>query len=195
MQNLAEPFGSSIKIPAKEGGGVYGIVNLSNGRIYIGSTGSLCKRKRTHRFDLIRGECRSKAMLQDFKKGHRFDFFTIETAADKEDRLDREQFWITFYRASNSSTGYNTCPNSRTSIGVKRNDETLKKLSESHIGKPQPWLRKRVHQLDLDGIFIREFPSITEASRFCGFKRPNGNIVSAASGNQKTAYGYKWRYA
>ena len=51
---------------------------------------------------------------------------------------------------------------------------------------------KPVDQLDLNGNYIRTFPSVNEAER-------NGytsqNVSAAAKGKLKTAYGFKWRFA
>lgn len=52
---------------------------------------------------------------------------------------------------------------------------------------------KRIVQKTLEGVFIREFPSIAEAAKF--FKKDVPHISSVCRGKLKTAYGYKWEYA
>lgn len=52
---------------------------------------------------------------------------------------------------------------------------------------------KKVRQLDLDDNFIREWPSVRQVERECGYNQ--AAISRAAIGKQKTAYGYKWKYA
>ena len=52
---------------------------------------------------------------------------------------------------------------------------------------------KPVLQFDLNNSFIKEYPSVMQAERELGFN--NGNIVNCCKGKQKTAYGYKWKYA
>ena len=61
-----------------------------------------------------------------------------------------------------------------------RNERQAKKLS------------KVVSQFTLDGILVKEYASAMKAERETGFN--NGNIVNCCNGNQKTAYGYKWKY-
>lgn len=56
---------------------------------------------------------------------------------------------------------------------------------------PRP--RKVVHMSSIDGCLIRTFPSTVEAARYLG--KYQGGICNACNGRQKTAYGYKWKYA
>ena len=50
-------------------------------------------------------------------------------------------------------------------------------------------IKKPILQYDLDGNFIREWPSATDVGiEVCG------NICNCLKGRQKTAYGYKWKY-
>lgn len=50
-----------------------------------------------------------------------------------------------------------------------------------------------VDQLDMDGNFIRFWPTAREACRVLGLKPQN--ITNCLKGRCKTAYNYKWRYA
>ena len=55
------------------------------------------------------------------------------------------------------------------------------------------WTSKPVLQYDLDGNFIREFGSQSVAQYIV--EKPNGDGIGACCrGNQKTAYGFKWKY-
>ena len=51
---------------------------------------------------------------------------------------------------------------------------------------------KPVLQFTLDGILIKEYPSIRQAERETGFDQ--GNICSCCNGKLKTAYNYIWKY-
>ena len=53
-------------------------------------------------------------------------------------------------------------------------------------------LSKPVIQYALDGSYINEFPSATEAERLLGVK--GKHISCCCNGKRKTAYGYKWSY-
>lgn len=52
---------------------------------------------------------------------------------------------------------------------------------------------KAVDQLDLNGNYIRTFPSMAEAKRQMGYEQ--SAICYAIKGKFSQAYGYKWRYA
>ena len=51
---------------------------------------------------------------------------------------------------------------------------------------------KRVRQYTRDGMFIKEFPSVAQVERELGFK--NRHVATACRGEEKTAYGYVWKY-
>ena len=77
--------------------------------------------------------------------------------------------------------------------------ETRKKMSESHKGKPSPnkgkankKLSKKVLQLTLDGVFIREWESIKE----CGWNGySQSQVCLCCQGKRKSHKGFKWCYA
>ena len=51
---------------------------------------------------------------------------------------------------------------------------------------------KKVYQYDLNGNFIKEYPSQHQASRDNNYSQ--GNISSCLRGKVKQAYGYVWKY-
>ena len=53
-------------------------------------------------------------------------------------------------------------------------------------------ISKIVVQYTLDGVFVEEYPSVSEAKRQLGYSQ--GNISECCLGKRKTAYGYKWKY-
>lgn len=57
-----------------------------------------------------------------------------------------------------------------------------------------PNKRKAVIGTDKDGI-EHVFDSIANASQYVGVSRNDGHITACCKGNQRTAYGYTWRYA
>ncbi len=190
--NLAFPI-ASVKADKS---GIYGLLNKSNGKIYIGSAIKMANRWRQHRHDLQRGKHRNSYLQNAFNQAaEAFEFFIIEKIEKLSDLISREQFWINFYKAFVPDFGYNIAITAGSSLGLKRSDDFKLRKSAHHSGKPQPWLRKKIIQMDLSGKTVRIFDSLFDASRAFGFSLPNGNISSAATGAQKTAYGFKWRYA
>jgi hypothetical protein len=98
-------------------------------------------------------------------------------------------------------------------IGTKRpkNKEWREKVSKANKGRKILWKDKiskslkkfapnRQHnphaktilQYDLKNNFIQEFPSAMEAGR--ALNKSGNSIADCASGRQKTAYGFTWKY-
>ena len=78
------------------------------------------------------------------------------------------------------------------------------KFSEEHKAKikatrdflktrKNTWKSKSVLQYDLEGNFIREFASQKEAQYIMGKPKSDG-VGAVCRGEQKTAYGYKWKF-
>ena len=74
-------------------------------------------------------------------------------------------------------------------LGKHHSEESKKKTSESLKNNPKK--SKQVLQYDLDGNFIKEYPSSKEAERN-GFKHSSINLC--CKGKRNTAGGYKWQY-
>tara|TARA_R110000803_G_scaffold200922_1_gene265556 strand:- start:46 stop:645 length:600 start_codon:yes stop_codon:yes gene_type:complete len=55
------------------------------------------------------------------------------------------------------------------------------------------WLSRPVLQYDLDGNLVGEFGSQLEAQYIMGKENSDG-VGACCRGNQKTAYGFKWKY-
>ena len=91
--------------------------------------------------------------------------------------------------------------------GKKLTEEQKQNLSEKMKGRPGPMLGKKrpdlkgkpslnikpVVQYNLDGVFIKEWSSATEASKFLNIKH-SVCISRCCQGKNKTAHGYKWKF-
>jgi len=137
--------------------------------------------------------------------------------------LNEWKFWETYWIEQFKSWGFDLKNKNKGGGGAtkqnfssQRNKKIAKAnmgMSKSHKGKPLSeehkaaikktrgflkdrevtWLSQPVLQYDLDGNFIKEFASQTEAQYIMG--KPNSDGIGACCrGNQKTAYGYKWKY-
>lgn len=71
--------------------------------------------------------------------------------------------------------------------------ENIRHAFETGLSKPQVNSKKskRVKQFDLNGKFIREFPSTMEVERCLNINHTN---ISYACKHHSTAGGYKWEY-
>lgn len=79
---------------------------------------------------------------------------------------------------------------SKSLTGIKRSEETKQKVKNA-ITKLQGEVIK---QFSKEGLFIKEWPSISEASRELKIDRANIGHCCAHRPNHNTAGGYIWRY-
>ena len=90
--------------------GIYKYTNKINGKVYIGLSNNIQRRKHEHQSLANRGD--KMYIHQAIKKYgiENFDFEVIEVF-EKEDRVlmgEREQYWIEYYNSYKS--GYNETP-------------------------------------------------------------------------------------
>jgi hypothetical protein len=83
---------------------------------------------------------------------------------------------------------------------IPKSEETKQKMrtSRSEQGKlnmrvPKPNLQTPIFQYDLEGNFIKEWKSITDAYLFLGKNTNSSGITCCLKGRQKTAYGFIWK--
>jgi len=110
--------------------GIYEIVNLENGKRYIGSAQNYLLRWKHHRFLLLKGRHHSRHMQAAWKKygGDRFQF-NILIFCQPNLLLFYEQLVIDAYKPE-----YNTLPIAGSPRGMRHSTETKAKISLSRIG-------------------------------------------------------------
>ena len=114
--------------------GCYEILNTVNGKRYIGSTVDMKRRWTEHR-KLLRGSKHTNPILQhawDKYGEDAFKFLPILTCAPTKKML-------MFYEQQlldKVNPEYNLLATAWTCLGAKRSDESRKRMSEAHIGKP-----------------------------------------------------------
>lgn len=116
--------------------GIYAIVNRNNNKLYIGSAAQLNKRWTCHRHDFHRRR-QNPHLLRAFEKDR--EAFYLEVVeelpgADKQKRLEREQFWINFYQSHLREHGYNMSPKAESCEGIVRTQEFRDKMSARSKG-------------------------------------------------------------
>lgn len=190
--------------------GVYCILNTKNNKFYIGSVtptkGSHRKnfrrRWQKHVGDLLKGKHCNTHLQGAFKADGResFKFIILEIQSNAEEILTREQFWIDSTNCLDPDIGYNKYP---FAICVNKDyivsKDTKKKLKKSLTGKPRPtWMKlkygKPIYQYSLDGEFIQEWYSATEAARVLNIHRTGIKDALKGRATRKTAGGYIWKY-
>ncbi len=155
--------------------GVYQIKNLITNKYYIGSSIlSLKRRGAIHKCKLIKGNHHSNKLQNSFNKYgiNNFDFEIIEKC-NKENCIEREQYYIDLYDSYNN--GYNCLPFAKDNGGRIVTQETRDKIRNTLRGrKRSPMSREAIEkqstakykiilQYDLNMNFIKEFKSQKEA--------------------------------
>lgn len=112
-------------------GTVYFIRNLINGRVYIGATKRLGRRKREHWSLLFRGAHRTKRLQDDWLL-HGPEAFVFEEFMKSNLYQEYEAFWIEFFHGLGLC--YNTFPTS-TPRGWKMPDEVKEKIRQATKGR------------------------------------------------------------
>ncbi len=162
---------------------IYKIVNLVNGKVYIGSASYYNKRRGTH-IGLLRQNKHKNPHLQSAwnkYKEKNFEFSIIEKVSKREDLLKREQYWLDKSKCYNRKYGYNIAKIAGSNLGNKISEEAKKKIGDYWRGKPKPKEQiekykkvqteingKVVLVYDKNGTFIKEYPSLSECSREIG---------------------------
>lgn len=190
-------------------GYVYLITCNLNGKFYVGITNSPSKRWNKHVYDTKHN---SPCVIHRAMRKYGLDNFSvskIKQTSSKEELLELEQFYIKNLKSHVSMGGYNeTFGGEAPMLGRKHTLESRRKMSLSQKGRPSPNKGKKasfatrkklsdmrgksVIQINLDGIVVKVFKSITEASKVVGIA--GSNISGVCNGKKKTAGGYRWQY-
>lgn len=197
--------------------GIYKIKNISNNKIYIGSSNDVYKRKNEHFSSLERSEHCNSHLQRAYniygKNNFRFEILEI---CEEKDLLKIEQKYLDKY-FDNGITCYNEnpiaskppsqqgkIPWNKDKTGIY-SEETLqkmseakknKKLSEEHKNKIKCTTRNKEYNTSKKVLCIEIntiFKSINEAERITGVNRKN--ISKCCKNTRKTAGGYHWEYA
>lgn len=110
--------------------GIYCILNLINGKLYIGQSTNLNKREYDHFRHLNNGNHPNPHLQFAFNKYGRdnFDFILI-TYCSEEELDELEQHYIAKYKTMDRNNGYNR--DSGGSFSRKLSDESIKKMSKT----------------------------------------------------------------
>lgn len=100
---------------------IYGILNLINGKIYIGSAVEVLNRLRTHKARLNLNKHPSKHLQGAYNQysSLAFEFIILEYVTDKKDLVTREECWIELLDATNPQCGYNKRKVATSNLGIK----------------------------------------------------------------------------
>lgn len=114
--------------------GVYAIKNIINGNFYIGSTTTYFQERLSEHYrNLIKNEHTNKYFQNAWNKYGKknFEFLILEILNNKNNVINREQFWLDYYKINYKI--YNICLIANSTLGVKPTQEHLDKISKEWI--------------------------------------------------------------
>lgn len=123
--------------------GIYIIINIVNGKTYIGKTKNLLTRYKSHLHRLRKNKHENSHLQNAFNlyKEPSFSYEIIEFVVEK-DLYKREYFWINFYNSLNRKCGYNIEQINVLKEHKEVADETKYKLSQYKGNKHWAFGRK-----------------------------------------------------
>jgi len=116
--------------------GIYRIINIKNGKFYIGSSINITKRWYDHKRTLRKGIHDNDYLQKSWNKygENNFEFNIIEIIENVTDLLIREQYHLDVMKPFDKDKTYNICGFANNMLGFKHSDETKMKLSKIHKG-------------------------------------------------------------
>jgi len=152
---------------------IYAIVNLKNGKKYIGSATNFSNRRSRHLRMLKDGIHHSQSLQHSWNKNNPEDykFIILEKLSPEEDKLIREQYYMDYYKSYNKKFGYNMSKTAKGAFGIQD---------------------KKVYQFNLDGSLVRSFDNCVLAGNEIGCD--SGCLSSCARGEYRFSHGYIWSY-
>ena len=122
--------------------GIYQIVNLIDGKKYVGSSKNLYKRKSSHFYNLKNNKHRNCHLQNAFNKygEENFSFEVIEFVNTIYELLPKEQYYIDLYQVCDKTKGYNLIVDA---VRHAHSEETKLKMSLARKGDKHPMYGKR----------------------------------------------------
>lgn len=172
-------------------------------RYYIGIT-SRPVEERWNEGRGYKGQKRFYEAIQKFGWDN-FDHDIISHDLSFEDAVELESWLIKQLRCNEPDKGFNISPGggvSRNVVGKSYQRKTDRRMSEASKEKMREARRKNptacihpkaVLQFDLDGNYIKEFNSVSEAGASIGLSNVS-DISRCCKGSLASAYGYAWAF-
>lgn len=156
------------------GCGIYKITNLTDKKVYIGSSINLGNREYKHFWLLDKNKHDNQHLQNSYNKFSRKSFeFTIIEMCDESSLIERENYYITYYKSNIQEHGYNMA----TVNEFRRNsynDEVKLKLSKSNLIKNGNFVSFSLINIDTNFEYI--FDNLVDGANYLienGFA--NGN--------------------
>lgn len=169
--------------------GIYQILNKITNKSYIGSSINCVKRIGYHK-SLLKYNKHNNTYLQNSYNKHNlnnFEFKIIEVC-DENKLLEREQYYVNLL--GNYNITKEVIRNIPSEESKLKHSNTKKEMYKKGLLSKTT---KSILQYDLKGVFIKEWNSITEASKSLNIHVTT--IIRVLDGTYKQGKGYLWRYS
>lgn len=115
--------------------GIYKILNIISGKIYVGSALNILSRWRRHRTH-ANGNYHHSITFQRAWNKYGKEAFNIEILeyCDKDNLAEREQFWLDLLKPYDINIGYNIYDSSTTQVGMKRSKQAKENMRQAQLG-------------------------------------------------------------
>jgi group I intron endonuclease len=122
-----------------QGCGVYRILNLANGKFYIGSSTEVAGRRMDHLYALRANRHHSYRLQADYDLHGEASivFEMVEQVDDTDQLLAVEQWWMDHTRSYDEGVGYNISPTAGNTLGKPCLPATREKIGNAHRGRRQ----------------------------------------------------------
>lgn len=126
---------------------IYAIINLKNGKKYVGSAVNFHRRKIKHLWQLKNNKHHSPSLQNSWNKNIPTDykFIILEKVEDKDILLEREQYYLDYFKSYKKEFGYNICV-------IAGNPSVHKQY-------------KHIFKFEMSGKFIKEYENAALAAR------------------------------
>ncbi len=144
--------------------GIYKIQNILDNKIYIGSSVNIQNRKYKHFWLLSKNKHDNKHLQNSFNKNSKEVFeFTIIELCDYKSLVERENYYINYFKSNDSNYGYNLA----TVNEFRRNtynEEVKIRLSSYNLLKNGNFNKFSVKNIETNEEFI--FESLVSAANY-----------------------------
>lgn len=120
-----------------KGSGIYAILNLKNGKVYVGSALSIRGRNYNHLSQLRRGKHCNVYLQRSWDKNQEYNFeFLVLEECEASLLIEKEQMWIDNLGTADPDKVYNVGDCAKNGmLGRTHSEETRKKISEGQVNR------------------------------------------------------------
>lgn len=129
--------------------GIYCIRNIVDGKMYIGRSNHLPKRRKTHEWLLRENRHFNVHLQRAYNLNPKAFVFEVLEECDENLLNEKEVFYISKYNTMNMEYGYNLCEGGKSTTGRICTDETRAKISAKTRGRKcsEDVVKKRTQSL------------------------------------------------